>query len=271
MNSERVAAKFNGWTSLFALVLIVLACIGGGVGGYYLGGGGGLALTIACAIILIIAGVCFNGLFRVEPNEAMVLLLLGNYKGTARDAGFWWVNPFYTKKKISLRSRSVDGEKLKVNDKRGNPVDISVVIVWKVMDTAQACFDVDNYVKFVMVQAESAVRHLASSYVYDNAEGEEPTLRSATPQVSEALKEQIQVRVQAAGVLIQEARINHLAYAPEIAGAMLQRQQAEAIIAARQKIVDGAVGMVQMALNRLKEDGVLELDEKNARQTWSVT
>jgi regulator of protease activity HflC (stomatin/prohibitin superfamily) len=261
MNSERVAAKYNGWACLFALVLIGLASIGGGVGGSMLGGGG-LALTIICAIILTITGVCFNGLFRVEPNQGVVLLLLGKYKGTAKDAGFWWVNPLYTKKKLSLRSRSVDGEKLKVNDKRGNPVEISVVIVWKVMDTAQACFDVDDYVKFVMVQAESAVRHLASSYVYDNAEGDEPTLRSATPQVSEALKEQIQERVQAAGVLIQEARINHLAYAPEIAGAMLQRQQAEAIIAARQKIVDGAVGMVQMALNRLKEDGVLELDEE---------
>jgi len=261
MSSEREATKYNGWVSLFVLIVIVLASIGGIVGGPIIGGSG-LILTIICSIIMTVAGVCFNGLFTVEPNKGVVLLLAGKYKGTAKDAGFWWVNPLYSKKKLSLRSHSVDSEKLKVNDKRGNPIEISAVIVWKVIDTAQATFDVENYITYVMVQSESAVRHLATSYAYDNAEGEELSLRSSIQEVSEALGKEIQQRVQAAGVLIEEARINHLAYAPEIANAMLQRQQAEAIIAARQKIVDGAVGMVQMALNRLKEDNVLELDEE---------
>lgn len=255
MSSERVAIKHNGWISLLVIILIILASVGVIIVG-------GLAGTIIGPIILTIVSVCFNGFFRIEPNEGMVLLLLGKYKGTTKDDGFWWVNPLYSKKKLSLRSHSVDSQKLKVNDKRGNPIEISAVIVWKVIDTAQATFDVDNYLQYVMVQAESAVRHLATSYAYDNTEGEELSLRSSIQEVSEALGKEIQERVQAAGVLIEEARINHLAYAPEIASAMLQRQQAEAIIAARQKIVDGAVGMVQMALNRLREDEVLELDEE---------
>ncbi len=269
MSSERAAIKFNGWASLLALILIILASAGGIIGGAFLSGEDGalavigIVLIVLCGISGLITLLCLlGGFFRLEPNEGMVLLLLGNYKGTAKDAGFWWVNPLYSKKKLSLRSHSADSQKLKVNDKRGNPVEISAVIVWKVIDTAQATFDVDNYLQYVMVQAESAVRHLATSYAYDNAEGDELTLRSSIKEVSEALGKEIQERVQAAGVLIEEARINHLAYAPEIASAMLQRQQAEAIIAARQKIVDGAVGMVQMALNRLREDGVLELDEE---------
>ncbi|MCP4614384.1 MAG: SPFH domain-containing protein, partial [Planctomycetes bacterium] len=224
MISERVATKFNGWASLLVLVLVILASVAviifGGVVGVILG-----------PILITIVSICFNGFFRIEPNEGMVVLLLGKYKGTAKDDGFWWVNPLYSKKKLSLRSHSVDSQKLKVNDKRGNPIEISAVIVWKVIDTAQATFDVDNYLQYVMVQAESAVRHLATSYAYDNAEGDELTLRSSIAEVSEALGKEIQERVQAAGVLIEEARINHLAYAPEIASAMLQRQQAEAIIA----------------------------------------
>jgi regulator of protease activity HflC (stomatin/prohibitin superfamily) len=259
MSSEKVAAKFNGWASLFVLIVLSLA-IGGGIAGGLSTGIG--ALAVICCILGAFVGLCYKGLFSVEPNQGVVLLLAGKYKGTTKDAGFWWVNPLYTKKKLSLRSHSVDSEKLKVNDKRGNPIEISAVIVWKIVDTAQAAFDVDNYLTYVMVQAESAVRHLATSYAYDNAEGEEISLRSSIQEVSEALGKEIQERVRAAGVLIEEARINHLAYAPEIASAMLQRQQAEAIIAARQKIVDGAVGMVQMALNRLREDGVLELDEE---------
>ncbi len=255
MTSERVATKHNGWISLFVLIVIIMACIGGIASGVVL-------LPVICSIILTVAAVCFKGLFSVEPNQGVVLLLAGKYKGTAKDEGFWWVNPLYTRKKLSLRSRSVDGEKLKVNDKRGNPIEISAVIVWKIVDTAQATFDVDNYLQYVMVQSESAVRHLATSYAYDNTEGEELSLRSSIQEVSEALGKEIQERVQPAGVVIEEARINHLAYAQEIASAMLRRQQAEAIIAARQKIVDGAVGMVQMALNRLREDDVLELDEE---------
>jgi len=255
MSSEKVATKFNGWASLVVHVLIILLSVVGIIFG-------GVVGVIIGTILISLISFCFKGFFAVEPNEGVVLLLLGKYKGTAKDAGFWWVNPLYTKKKLSLRSRSVDGEKLKVNDKRGNPVEISAVIVWKIVDTAQATFDVDNYLQYVMVQSESAVRHLATSYAYDNTEGEELSLRSSITEVSEALGKEIQERVQPAGVLIEEARINHLAYAPEIASAMLQRQQAEAIIAARQKIVDGAVGMVQMALNRLREDDVLELDEE---------
>lgn len=255
MSSERLATKFNGWGTLAVLIVALLISVAIIVFG-------GIFGTILGPILITVISVCFNGFFKVEPNEGVVLLLLGKYKGTSKDDGFWWVNPLYSKKKLSLRSRSVDGEKLKVNDKRGNPVEISAVIVWKIVDTAQATFDVDDYMKYVMVQSESAVRHLATSYPYDNAEGEELSLRSSITEVSEALGKEIQERVQPAGVLIEEARINHLAYAPEIASAMLQRQQAEAIIAARQKIVDGAVGMVEMALNRLREEDVLELDEE---------
>lgn len=255
MSSERIAAKYSGWITLLVLILSIPASVAIIIFG-------GIVGTILGPILITFISICFHGFFKVEPNEGVVLLLLGKYKGTAKDDGFWWVNPLYSKKKLSLRSHSVDSQKLKVNDKRGNPIEISAVIVWKVIDTAQATFDVDNYLQYVMVQAESAVRHLATSYAYDNAEGEELSLRSSIQEVSEALGKEIQERVQAAGVLIEEARINHLAYAPEIASAMLQRQQAEAIIAARQKIVDGAVGMVQMALNRLREDEVLELDEE---------
>ena len=268
MSSEKVATKYNGWSSLLVIILLGFAFAGGIAGGGNMTNGGsaataaGVILIVLCSIgMTIVTASLAHGFFKIEPNEGMVLLLLGNYKGTAKDAGFWFVNPLYSKKKVSLRSHSSDSEKLKVNDKRGNPVEISAVIVWKVVDTAQAIFDVEDYPEYVMIQAESAVRHLATSYAYDNTEGDELNLRSSITEVSEALGKEIQERVQAAGVLIEEARINHLAYAPEIAGAMLQRQQAEAIIAARQKIVDGAVGMVQMALNKMKEEEVIELDE----------
>ncbi|MFH0734050.1 MAG: SPFH domain-containing protein [bacterium] len=219
-------------------------------------------LVIPAVISFILNIIIFTGFFTVEPNESMVLLLFGRYVGTEKTSGFKWCNPFYTKKKISLRARNFDGQKLKVNDKKGNPIEISAVVVWRVRNTAQALFDVDNYVEYVHVQAESALRHLATSYAYDGTDGEELTLRASQDEVSEALKKEIQERVAAAGVLIDEARINHLAYAPEIAHAMLQRQQAEAIIAARTKIVEGAVGMVQMALEKLKEHGVVDLDEE---------
>ncbi len=269
MTSEKVAAKYRGWNSLFMLIAIAIVSVVGISGGSELTNGGsivtaiGVVLIVLFSIALVVLAACFiNGFFKIEPNEGMVLLLLGKYKGTVKDDGFWFTNPLYSRKKLSLRSHSTDSEKLKVNDKRGNPIEISAVLVWKIVDTAQATFDVDNYLQYVMVQSESAIRHLATSYAYDNAEGEELTLRSSIQEVSEALGKEIQERVQAAGVLIEEARINHLAYAPEIASAMLQRQQAEAIIAARQKIVDGAVGMVQMALTRLKEDAVLDLDEE---------
>ena len=195
------------------------------------------------------------------------MLLFGAYKGTEIRSGFFWTNPFYTKMKISKRARNFDGDKLKVNDKRGNPIEISAVVVWRVSDTAKAAFDVDNYAHFVRVQSESALRHLANDYAYDHGEGDEGessefTLRSSTEEVSETLQVELSKRLEKAGVAVDEARLNHLAYAPEIASAMLRRQQAEAIIAARQKIVHGAVSMVQMALEGLEENNVVKLDEE---------
>jgi len=222
----------------------------------------GLILIIGSSLALAANVFLFAGLFTLEPNEAMVLLLFGKYKGTEKTSGFLWANPLYTRKKLSLRTRNFDSDKLKVNDKKGNPIEISAVVVWRIEDTAQAVFEVDNFLEFVHVQSESALRHMASHYSYDDSEGVSVSLRSSMDEVSEALGNEIQERVKPAGVTILEARINHLAYAPEIAGAMLQRQQAEAIIEARQKIVDGAVGMVQMALSRLKDENVLDLDEE---------
>ena len=204
---------------------------------------------------------CF-GYFTLQPNEGRVLILFGAYRGTVRHSGWHWTNPLNTKLRISLRLRNLSGEKLKVNDKRGNPIEIAVVVVWRVRDTAQACFDVDNYAEYVHVQSESAVRHLANCYAYDHGEPEEITLRSGVEEVSATLHDQLQERLAKAGVLIEEARVTHLAYAPEIAGTMLRRQQAEAIIDARQKIVHGAVSMVEMALQELAEKHVVALDEE---------
>ncbi len=265
MVSEILKPQKSGWIFLFTLIFSLLADIALLVYSIiltddgYMGAVWGIFASIFLLIIIIIL-LC--GFFIVEPNEAVVLLLFGKYKGTEKNSGFKWANPFYTKKKISLRSRNFNSDKLKVNDKKGNPIEISAVVVWKVRDTAQTVFDVDNYVEYVHVQSESAVRHLATAYPYDSSEGEELSLRSSLDEVSEALAKEIHERVKAAGVNVEEARINHLAYAPEIAQAMLQRQQAEAIIAARQKIVEGAVSMVEMALDKLKEQGVVELDEE---------
>jgi regulator of protease activity HflC (stomatin/prohibitin superfamily) len=197
----------------------------------------------------------------LASNEARVLILFGAYKGSIRSSGFHWTNPFYTKKKISLRMRNLNGERAKVNDKRGNPIEIAAVVVWRVRDTAQAVFDVDDYEHYVSIQSESAVRHLASAYAYEQGEDEETTLRGGGDQVNADLTGELQERLSRAGVVVEEARITHLAYAPEIAQAMLRRQQAEAIIAARKKIVHGAVSMVEMALHDLKEKGVIEFDQ----------
>ena len=228
--------------------------------------------------LFIIAGLVMSGFFTLQPNEARVLILFGAYKGTVRDSGFHWANPFYSKgsvlavvpsrgkvyqmHKISLRVRNFNSEKLKVNDKRGNPIEIAAVIVWRVADTAQATFDVDDYENYVRVQSESAIRHMASAYAYDHGEDDELTLRSSVDEVSASLRTELQARLHKAGVEVDEARLTHLAYAPEIAQAMLRRQQAEAIIAARQKIVHGAVSMVHMALKELAEQGVVALDEE---------
>ncbi len=217
---------------------------------------GGL-LFIGFAVLL------FIGHFTLQPNQARVLILFGAYKGTERTSGFHWANPFYSRgSRVSLRAHNFNTDKLKVNDKRGNPIEIAAVVVWRVKDTAQACFDVEDYEQYVSVQSESAVRHLASSYAYDQGEENEFTLRSSADEVAGTLKTELQARLAKAGVLVEESRITHLAYAPEIAQAMLRRQQAEAVIAARQKIVHGAVSMVEMALQELSDKGVVKLDEE---------
>jgi hypothetical protein len=221
-----------------------------------------LLLLTGMLPLVVLGSLAAGGLFTVQPNQGVVLILFGTYVGTVRDSGWWWTNPFNTRKRISLRVRSLNGHTIKVNDHAGNPVEIAAVVVWKVFETAQATFDVENYEEFVPVQSETAVRHLASEYPYDEPDTNGISLRGSTDKVSEFLRAELQERLRQAGVEVIEARLSHLAYAPEIAGAMLQRQQASAIIAARQKIVDGAVGMVEMALERLSANRVVELDEE---------
>jgi regulator of protease activity HflC (stomatin/prohibitin superfamily) len=252
---------------------------------------------IPAILLELLAIILLSGHFTLQPNEARVLILFGAYRGTVRDSGFWWANPFYARArariplppgsvspeavkaaaargtsssllyrrlsaKISLRARNFNSEKLKVNDKRGNPVEIAAVVVWRVEDTAKAAFDVDDFESYVHIQSESAIRHIASLYAYDRGEEHEPTLRESADEVAAALKKELQERLDKAGVVIEEARLTHLAYAAEIAQTMLRRQQAEAVIAARQKIVHGAVSMVDMALRELSEKGVVKLDEE---------
>jgi regulator of protease activity HflC (stomatin/prohibitin superfamily) len=206
--------------------------------------------------------VCLFGLFMVAPNEGRVLQLFGAYRGTVKTPGLRWANPFLTKRSISLRIRNFESGKLKVNDNDGNPIEIAAVVVWKVVDSAEACFEVDDYANYVKVQTEAAVRNLATRYPYDAHEAQQVSLRGNTQEVAKDLKEEIQARLDKAGVKVIEARISHLAYAPEIASAMLRRQQAGAIIAARQKIVEGAVGMVDMALEHLNQSTQVQLDEE---------
>ena len=213
----------------------------------------------------ILSILIFAGLFTVNPNDAKVTVLFGKYAGTVRSNGFFWGNPFFIKRKISLRARNLSGEKLKVNDKLGNPIDIGAVIVWKVEDTFKAAFEVDNHEQYVVIQSEAAVRHLAQSYPYDSFEDEGKeglTLRSSTDQVRGVLESELQERLGRAGVKVIEARLTHLAYAPEIAEAMLRRQQATAVVAARTRIVHGAVSMVEMALAQLSEKNLVELDDE---------
>jgi hypothetical protein len=256
---EQSATAANGWMflivvfGLFALALVLLIS--------------GLthesAIPVVFGVLSVIAAfITTGGFFTLQPNESAVFILFGAYRGTTRQNGFLWANPFFRKQKISLRARNLNGDKLKVNDKRGNPVEIAVVIVWRIHDTAQAVFDVDSYESFIRIQSESCVRHVASSYLYDDGEPNELTLRGGGVEVAAALARELQERLARAGIGIEEARLTHLAYAPEIAQAMLRRQQAEAVIAARQKIVHGAVGMVEMALRELSEKGVVKLDEE---------
>lgn len=211
--------------------------------------------------ILILIVLILSGFIVVQPNDSRVLILFGKYTGTVRDSGFWFVNPFTVRKKISLRIRNFNSQKIKVNDLHGNPIEIGAVVVWRVVDTAKAVFDVENYEQFVDVQSETAIRQLASEYPYDVDQEDKPSLRGTPQEIAESLKNMLQLRLEVAGVEVIEARISHLAYAPEIAQAMLRRQQAQAIIAARTKIVEGAVGMVEMALKALSEQNIVKLDE----------
>lgn len=203
-----------------------------------------------------------TGLTVVQPNEARVLVLFGKYIGSIRESGFFWVNPFATKRHVSLRIRNFNSEKIKVNDLHGNPIEIGAVVVWQVVDTARALFDVENYAQFVDIQSETAIRGLASEYPYDTQKDDETSLRGSQQEIAEMLKRTVQTRLEIAGVSVLESRISHLAYSPEIAQAMLRRQQAQAIIAARQKIVEGAVGMVEMALRALSDQKIVSLDEE---------
>lgn len=258
--TEKPVVVQSGWSILavnlpllILSVLIVLA----GIASLPLGG-----VLIFAGIVMGVVNFAFLfGYFTLQPNEAIALSFFGPYVGTVREAGFYWANPFYTKIRVSLRARNFEGARLKVNDKQGNPIEIAAVVVWQVTDTAQALFEVENYEDYVQVQSETAVRHLANSYAYDHGEEHEVTLRSNVDDVCKALCKELQDRLAKAGVGVIEARLTHLAYAPEIAGAMLRRQQAEAVIAARQKIVHGAVSMVQMALNELTEKNVIQFDE----------
>jgi regulator of protease activity HflC (stomatin/prohibitin superfamily) len=218
--------------------------------------------AVALGLISAVVAVCWIGFFMVQPNNGVVLQLFGHYVGTCREAGLRWTNPFYTKRAVSLRVRNFESGKLKVNDLEGSPIEIAAVVVWQVEDTAEACFNVDDYENFVHVQSEAALRQLATSYPYDLHDQHRISLRSHSKEINEHLQREIQERLQSAGVTVLEARVSHLAYAPEIAQAMLQRQQASAIIAARTRIVEGAVGMVQMALNELSQKGVVQLDDE---------
>lgn len=261
---ERLTTTASGWTLLTINILM------------YLGAAGLIAMFILSGVhqdpnfwffgfffpTLLAAIFVSCGYFTLQPNQACVLILFGHYKGTIADDGFHWTNPFNTKRRVSLRSRNFNSEPLKVNDKRGNPIEIGAVVVWKVSSSAQAIFDVEDYEEFVEVQSESALRHLANSYAYDNGDEGEATLRSDVAEVSLSLQSELQERLAQAGVVVEEARLSHLAYAPEIASAMLRRQQAEAIITARTKIVHGAVSMVEMALHDLAKNNIVQLDEE---------
>jgi regulator of protease activity HflC (stomatin/prohibitin superfamily) len=255
MQSEKTINPPSGFAALFLFLLLLIAA--------------GVLFSVEQVIlppILLVVAFIFvlPGLIIVNPNESKVLTLFGQYTGSVKKDGFFWVNPFTAKKKISLRAFNLNGQQLKVNDSIGNPIEIAAVIVWQIKDTAAAVFAVENYIQYVNIQSEAAVRHLANSFPYDNLEDETATitLRGGAEQVSLLLEKELNERLARAGIEVLEARISHLAYAPEIAHSMLQVQQASAIIAARRLIVEGAVGMVEMALNKLSEKNIVELDEE---------
>ncbi|HEX6703406.1 MAG TPA: SPFH domain-containing protein [Albitalea sp.] len=261
---ERPALSANG----FAYILFGLIAVALGAGMLW-SRAGGLAVTAAVLAVLamLAAAWCFTGLYMLQPNQAALMTFFGAYRGTDRNDGLRWANPFYAKTKVSVRARNFNSEKLKVNDLRGNPIEIAAAIVWRVEDTARASFDVEDFEAYVLTQAEAAVRHLASSYAYDNLDDHgtttrETTLRSGTEEVGTALRAELQARFAQAGIVVVDAKLTHLAYAPEIAGTMLRRQQAEAVVAARAKIVQGAVGMVELALKGLSERDLVVLDDE---------
>jgi len=258
MHTEQERRTPSGWA---LLVLNILSYI---VSVYLIITGAlhrDLGLMLAGILLVLLSGLLSGGFFVLNPNESAVLLLFGAYRGTARENGFRWTNPFYRRIKISLRARVLNGPKIKVNELSGNPIEIATVVVWQVHDTAKAVFDVDRYIEYVDTQSETALRHLASSYPYDGAD-HELSLRGNTDDINQHLQKELQERLDRAGVVVIEARLSHLAYAPEIAGEMLRRQQANAIIAARKKIVEGAVGMVEDALRELEENNIIKLDEE---------
>lgn len=259
MLKERTAFALPGLPILLLTLLALLGAAGLTIQGIVLGDPARLAYTVP---VIVVGFFVLTGLFVVNPNEAMALQLFGAYRGTVRQEGMAWSNPFLSKRKISTKVRSFESQRLKVNDQDGNPVEIAAIIVWRVVDTAEALFEVEDCEKYVTVQSEAALRALASHFPYDAHETGQLSLRGSTDEVAAKLKQELQRVLAQAGVEVQGARISHLAYAPEIAQAMLQRQQASAIIAARQKIVEGAVGMVEMALEMLAEKQTVQLDEE---------
>jgi SPFH domain/Band 7 family protein len=259
MLQEKVIRGLSGWLMVIVLSVGIIGSIVVLVNTAVLAEPWETGLTI---LALAVFALGFNGLTVVNPNNAKVVLLFGDYRGSIKTPGFWWVNPLTSRRTVSLKVRNFESSKLKVNDHIGNPIEIAAIVVWRVVETAEAMFEVDDYEHFVHVQTESAVRNLATTFPYDAHEEGETSLRGSAVEVSHRLREEIQERLAKAGVQVIEARISHLAYAPEIANAMLRRQQATAIIAARQKIVEGAVGMVEMALEHLSAKQVVQLDEE---------
>ena len=257
MQDETTASTLSGYPMLAILPLTILA----GVAGALILGG--VAIKILSLIAALLALVCLAGFYMVAPNEGRVLQLFGQYVGTDRALGLRWANPFYSKQRVSLRIRNFESGQLKVNDSAGNPIEIAAVVVWRVVDTAEAVFEVDDYEDYVAIQSEAAIRNMATSYPYDDHEGKSITLRGSANEIGDILKAEVQDRLGKAGVEVLEARISHLAYAPEIASAMLQRQQASAIVAARSKIVEGAVSMVEAALAQLTERQIIDLDAQS--------
>jgi len=257
--NERAAASLPGIPSLIGFIVLIVL-ISGAVLGQVAHDGSPLAAA-GIALVPVFAFLA-KGFFQVQPNQGQVMQLFGKYAGTERREGLRWTNPFYSRRPVSLRVRNFESSRLKVNDSDGNPIEIAAIVVWQVVDTAEAVFCVDDYENFVQIQSESALRQMAQSYAYDAHDDTKPSLRSHGEEVNNHLRQEIEERLQKAGVQVIESRISHLAYAQEIAQAMLQRQQASAIVAARERIVEGAVGMVALALDRLRAEGVVELDEE---------